>query len=292
MLIYKSNDFIPKNKNFTAFPCAELRTERRHSHDFYELAYVYDGNGLHYDGREFKTVSQGSFILISPGMEHYFISPENNNTPWLMVYDCLFLKTFFEETIKTYLDINESKNSALYSIFDKKETFCLVLSDDTNNTIMFYIEAIKHKCIEQMKNTDIIVKNLLLNILMEVEHIYNKSLGVTENTQKPLLGIEHLTRYINANLDINLNLDLLAAQIHMSPSYLSRYFKQMTGKNISEYITEQRIKKAQDLLLSTTHSITDVCFLCGYSSIANFRKYFSKYTGLSPREYRKVNGKR
>ena len=290
MLIYKSEDFIPQNKNFTSFPSAELRSERRHSHDFFEIGYVEDGEGLHYDGSEFQTVKGGSFVLISPGAEHCFSSNENNSIPWLMVYDCLFVKDFFESVREMYLNINELKNSALYKLLSKRERFCLVLND-ADKEIHFYIEAIKSKCNAPFSNADIIVKNLLLNMLIEIGNIYDMQLGLAQTNQKTLLGIEHLIRYIKVNLDVDLNLDLLAAQIHMSPSYLSRYFKQKTGRTVSEYIMELRIKKAQDLLLSTTHSISDVCFLCGYSSITNFRKYFRKYVGLSPRDYRKLNGK-
>lgn len=291
MLIYKSEDFIPKGNFFTTFPSAELRSERRHAHDFYEIGYVEDGEGLHYDGKEFETVKGGSFVLISPDTEHCFSSRESNSVPWLMVYDCLFTTDFFKEAVREYLNIEECKNSALYGILKKKEPFCLLLSDNADKEIKYYIDAIKRKRDISLGNINIIVKNLLVNMLIEIGNIYDSQLSLAKSTQKTTLGIEHLIRYINVNIDIDLSLELLAAQIHMSPAYLSRYFKKKTGKSISEYIMELRIKKAQDLLLSTTHSITDVCFLCGYSSIANFRKYFKKYVGMSPREYRKLNGK-
>lgn len=287
MLTYKCSDFIPYHQEFTAFPCAELRTERKHSHEFYELAYVYDGHGSHFDGNELKAVSRGSLILTSPEAEHYFVSPKNNDAPWLMVLDCLFTKQFFDDVLETYLNISILKNTTLYQLIKSNKPFCLLLSDDSNSEIKLYMETIKHKRGINRVGTDILVKNLLLNILIEISTLYDVQLGFPETIQKPLWGIDHLIRYIKANLDINLTLNLLAAQIHLSPSYLSRYFKQKTGKNISEYITELRIEKAKELLVSTVYSVTDICFLCGYSSVPNFRKYFRKATGMSPGEYRK-----
>lgn len=291
MLTYKCSTFIPPGEEFNAFPCAELRTERKHSHEFYEFAYVCDGCGTHYDGNDYKTVVRGNFVVISPGIEHCFISSENIESPWTTVLDCLFTNQFFNAVKQDYLNIESLKDTILYKLFENNKPFCLVLSDGTNSEIKFYMEAIKHKRGINNHKTNAIVKNLLLNMLIETSTLYDSFFEAPETVQKSLFEINHLIRYIKANLDVNLTLNLLAAQIHMSPAYLSRYFKQKTGKNISEYIAELRVEKAKKLLISTTHSITDVCFLCGYSSVPNFRKYFKKIVGMSPGNYRKQPNK-
>ena len=48
----------------------------------------------------------------------------------------------------------------------------------------------------------------------------------------------------------------------------------------------QAVYIAKELLKNTKNSVTDICFLCGYSNLTNFLKSFKKHTNQSPSEYR------
>lgn len=63
--------------------------------------------------------------------------------------------------------------------------------------------------------------------------------------------IYEVKQYIDENYSMNLSLDLLAAQVHLSPSYFSKLFKREMGENFSTYILNTRIEQAK-LLLQTT----------------------------------------
>ena len=101
--------------------------------------------------------------------------------------------------------------------------------------------------------------------------------------------IDDLIKYIKSNFGSNITLDYLAAYAHLSPEYLSRYFKKCTGMNISEFITETRIEKAKFRLRTTNWSVQDIAVYCGYGSLANFHKAFKKAVGMTASEYRKSN---
>ena len=68
--------------------------------------------------------------------------------------------------------------------------------------------------------------------------------------------IEDTIDYIQTNLTSSLNLELLASEAKLTPSYFHKLFKASTGKNLHEYIEEQRIKKAINLMLSTDMTLT------------------------------------
>jgi len=80
----------------------------------------------------------------------------------------------------------------------------------------------------------------------------------------------------------------LADQVHFNPSYLSRLFKQKTGLNLSDYISDIRVQKAKELLQDMNMKIYEVAQALGYSSSANFVRFFRKATGISPQEYRDI----
>ena len=78
----------------------------------------------------------------------------------------------------------------------------------------------------------------------------------------------------------------LAAQVHLTPTYLCVLFKQATGKTINEYLTSERIRHAKRLLSDPSVRLYDVCYKVGYLSPSYFSKLFKKLTGMPPEEYR------
>lgn len=99
--------------------------------------------------------------------------------------------------------------------------------------------------------------------------------------------IEQLRRHVQAHIgDRDLSLAMLASLIHYNPSYLSRFFKLKTGKNLSEYINEVRMEKALSLLADPSVRIVDVSSRVGFESSSYFTVFFKKRTGMTPNEYR------
>lgn len=77
---------------------------------------------------------------------------------------------------------------------------------------------------------------------------------------------------------------------YIHPNYLSRLFKEKTGKNFVEYLTEVRMEKVMELLDGTEDKIADICAMAGYDNPRYFSKVFKQYTGMTPSEYRDRNG--
>ena len=76
------------------------------------------------------------------------------------------------------------------------------------------------------------------------------------------------------------------AALFLSRSRLSTRFKAETGKNLSDYIAEERIEEAKRLLVYTDKSLSAVsAYLC-FSSQSHFSRTFKKFTGRTPADYR------
>jgi AraC family transcriptional regulator len=93
--------------------------------------------------------------------------------------------------------------------------------------------------------------------------------------------------YIHASLHCSLTLSDMAAVACLSPFHFLRAFKQLFGLTPHHYLTQKRLERAQFLLAKTEHSVTDICFEVGFESLGSFSALFRRYTGLSPRDYRK-----
>lgn len=84
----------------------------------------------------------------------------------------------------------------------------------------------------------------------------------------------------------DLCLDYLAAQVYLTPAYLSFIFKQQTGQNLIKYITDFRMSKAKELLEQGSMKIVDISKMCGYPNQSYFNRLFKNYYGLTPKQYR------
>ena len=72
----------------------------------------------------------------------------------------------------------------------------------------------------------------------------------------------------------------------MTPNYLSRLFKRVTGEGCNEYIVRKRIERAKSLLSTTTLKVGEISIMVGYHDMNYFSLAFKKHIGVSPVRYR------
>jgi AraC-like DNA-binding protein len=82
-----------------------------------------------------------------------------------------------------------------------------------------------------------------------------------------------------------IDLEGLAASAGVSKYHFLRCFAATYGKTPTVYLTERRIERAQDLLRATNLTVTEVCFLVGYTSLGSFSSKFRRLVGVSPSAY-------
>lgn len=87
-------------------------------------------------------------------------------------------------------------------------------------------------------------------------------------------------------MDSTLSLDGTAAQLGISPPYLSRIFSEVDGKRFTQYLSDLRIEQAKRLLADESKLVRDVGQEVGFLTVQNFMRVFKSKTGVTPSEYR------
>ncbi|MBE6910683.1 MAG: helix-turn-helix domain-containing protein [Ruminococcaceae bacterium] len=99
--------------------------------------------------------------------------------------------------------------------------------------------------------------------------------------------IEQAKQYITENyMDSNLSLSSVGDHVGISSSYLSELWSEVTHEKFSSYLAAFRVEKAQQLLRTTTLTVKEIGFRCGFNSAQNFIRVYKKYTGISPGQLR------
>jgi two-component system response regulator YesN len=111
------------------------------------------------------------------------------------------------------------------------------------------------------------------------------SIDQKNHSDRLVQDIEH---YIIDNLNQDLSLTRLGEHVHLNPTYLSRLYKQITGKGISDYIMEARLEKAKHLISHSDMKIHEIAIEVGYQSGIAFSRFFKKIMNIAPQEYRDI----
>ena len=88
--------------------------------------------------------------------------------------------------------------------------------------------------------------------------------------------------YIKNNYEEKISISDLSKELAYSESMLNRKFKKEVHITFNEYLNRYRINKAIDLLKNSDYNITEIAYMCGYSSAKYFARVFKKYLGMSP----------
>lgn len=88
-----------------------------------------------------------------------------------------------------------------------------------------------------------------------------------------------------------ISLDSLADRFGVGKYSLIRQFKKETGQAPIRYMIALRLQHAEQLLLLSSMSITEIAAVCGYSSPSFFAAEFKKHLGMTPRQFRQQGGK-
>ena len=98
-------------------------------------------------------------------------------------------------------------------------------------------------------------------------------------------AIEECVRYVKENLTEELSLPTLAERAGFSPAHFHSKFKTAVGKTLREFVEDERIRRAVELLTSTDKTLTEIAYESGFSSQSYFSYAFKRKMGKTPREY-------
>ncbi|MCL2832525.1 MAG: AraC family transcriptional regulator [Treponema sp.] len=129
----------------------------------------------------------------------------------------------------------------------------------------------------------------IINCMQDTVELILKTIK-QQNYESKILNknVKDVTSFINENyLDRNFTVKSMASFFNVTVSNLSHYYKQQTGRTLSDYIIGLKMEHAKKLLRTTNMNLSAVTAASGYTEISAFIKVFKKTAGMTPGEYRK-----
>ncbi|MFB5664292.1 AraC family transcriptional regulator [Alteribacillus sp. HJP-4] len=251
-----------------------------HLHDWYEIIYVHKGNGVFFIDQAFFEVTEGDLVTIPSNTIHRAIIDHND----LITSTAVFFNPAF---------IQHGKFGEAYSflaLFDKakaSKNYQFHVDSQDREEVEHYLEKLVNEDRSSRADKKQAVLLWLHTFLLHINrHCLQDTQSKTVSQVGPSWFIESLS-YIENHLDKSFTLEHLAKKANVSSAHFSRSFKQLSGMNVSEYITVKRMHLACDLLSWEGETVQSVAERCGFRSMPHFYRTFKKFTSFSPNEYRK-----
>jgi AraC-like DNA-binding protein len=252
-----------------------------HQHEIFEMNFVAGASGCRrVVGDSSEVIGNLDLVLItSPDLEHVWEQHECTSDD------------IHEVTVQFYLDFESltspfCKNpyKSIYKMLCRAKHG---LAFPVEAILLVYNRIVRLSSIEE----GFVAVQELFSILYELSKFDNaRELAsssfakVEENSEsKRILKVKN---FIDEHYKDEMSLEQLANLVGMTPTAFSRYFKQRTGKNLSEYIVDVRLGHAARRLVDTSDAVSEICWATGFNTLSNFNRLFRKRKGCSPTEFR------
>lgn len=233
-----------------------------HIHDDIELVFVKKGRATAYcDGKKY-TLKENDFFLVFPNQVHHYSECVDGEYVVIIIKSSKLFsyKEFFEDGVPA---------SAVWSFETGEDDNAVLLLDIATNE--FFRDGYS-----------LVIEAYLTALFGKLLKFYD--IVKTKTSHETILQV---LQYCSSHYEENITVNSVAENLHISRSTVSHIFSSRLSMNFCDYINSLRLIKAEQLLRNKSYSITEISYLCGFSTIRTFNRAFLKRYGVSPSAFRK-----
>lgn len=233
-------------------------------HSYWELTYVDKGELLTtIDGVSYH-LKQGDLIFYAPMQFH--------------------TQSTFEKISSSYLTINFKMN------FNHADLLCNKIFSLQRDSYFIVTKLIEELSNDNLYSNDLslcYLKQLIIQMLrLDNSHFHSKPTTHMQQTYENEL-LNDILLYIDDNIYEKISVSTLCDHFCISTSMLHSLFRKNMNNTAKNYINELKLSKSKELIRNSTHTLSEISEMLGFSSIHYFSKKFKSYFNISPTEYSK-----
>lgn len=264
------------------FSCTQKRTEDEtnyHAHEFIELVVILKGEGIfHINGADYP-IREGDLVVLNPGTYHKSLCMPGAVCPATECY-LAFTDVDFKGCRRGNMPLFEGN-------------MITAMPDGLKQDVFRLCNAIAKEYQSGKIGRYFMLKAYLIQVLCLIEREENEEKEIREQngyifkSVNKKYVVQQIKKYLDEHYQEKISLDQIAANMYLSPVYISKLFKSETGDTPINYLIGLRMEKAREILdESPESSIQSVASAVGYEDVYHFSKLFKKHYGKSPLHYK------
>jgi len=259
-------------RSFRHFPFPQPEMPAAHSHNDIELNFVVAGNITYRFGSS-QTIFQAGSVYVFWATVPHFIVQHEAETRFFAVH--LPVANFLQWRLPSQISQGVLRGDLL----------AFPRCDEEFSRLLF--EKI-HRHIQSGNDEEKAIA--LLEIEACLRTLALSSSAVEADPVSAQLGndsVDQMISFMIQHFQEALSVAQIAAVVHLHPNYAMQLFRKCTGRTIVAYLTQYRVAHAQQLLLTSDMSISDIALASGFSSLSRFYAAFREICNDSPKHYRR-----
>ena len=273
--IIPSQSNLPLYIKSNSAPDAE-RSVDWHYHEDVEMVLVEQGEFRLFINNQAYDLYAGDIVLVNSFVPHKTLTPIGNKKLLLQFKHNLFAN-------------EQNSLSALMPFYPKHSDFVIFKKGSRQNECLSAcFEKLSGEFLTQERAYTSFIKAAfyeILAILYRFEILDNpEELRLPPECERFLPALQ----YVYDNISLPVSLGEISNMLNIDRSYFCRLFKKTMNMPFMEYVCALRLSKAEELLLHSDRSITEIAIECGFSSPAYFTKIFREKKGYTPSFYKQL----
>lgn len=272
--LYQQSEVLLREHD--VFPIGE------HQHSFFEMAYIVAGTG-HFSAlmpsgaREEHDYCSGSLFLIPPDTAHLFVIHTRSRFVFVR-----FTRAYVTDTIGSYAG----------SVLRISSGYMLGLSAADSESVSRFMSVLSAEVQSGRSFSALLVQHCVGGIVL----LAVRGLSGTapeqeaEGMGRAYMMMQYIQRHIHC--PELLRQEALARKFGLSPAYVGKFFKRSFGEDLRSYVSASRLRRVEDMLVSTSLSVKEIADRMGYADTCYLDRVFARHYGMSPVQFRKRNAGR
>ncbi|MBL0740441.1 AraC family transcriptional regulator [Chryseolinea lacunae] len=250
-----------------------------HRHTFFELVYVLDGTGVQSINKNKMPFGPDKMFLLMPQDTHAFEITKVSKFFFIRFTD-VYLKNQNKEWLQR-LEFIFQNNSHLPGCILKNKPDKMLVRALVEGLIREQVnqKELHRELVQQLVNTliTIVARNLAL-MLPEI-----KPLQTQQRLSQEMVNYVHQHIYLPESLKA----EKIADRFNVAPTYISEYFKKLTGQSLQQYIIVYKLKLAEIRLQYSDMRMNEIAAELNFTDESHLNRMFKKHRGKSPSEFRR-----
>jgi AraC-like DNA-binding protein len=259
-----------------------------HKHEYFQIQVNAAGDTQQHVGGSVRPFPARSLSFVLPHRVHLVPHPPGSRF-MVINFSQRFLRPDLQVDPLDLEDVPVTQAPEL-APFRFQEYLDFSFDEDGFAEVMRLITAMQHENQVRRFGSLESIRGQLLQLLALTLRRWEADLLRLATSQAQLTSrrdaMTRVIRFVRDHLAEEVALTDAAAAAFLSPNYLAHLIKKETGKTFTEIVTERRLERAQELLMSTAARISDIARQCGFADEAYFTRRFRQWHGMSPRQWR------
>lgn len=258
-----------------------MRNIRLQHHDYVEFAYFESVNGIQTINGVRHELKPGTVSFILPHQMHSIESPTDRQS---RKYCCMFdLQLLFGTHDDSEL------YSLVYGIGRRMPSFVDFQGPERERMHRLFLELLQEYRQSGSPGNFHMIRAKLTEMLLLFVRTGTEPVRGDLPMENKWNWFWQMLHYVHTHYSDSLTQEELSRTFHVSPTHLSRTFKEQTGQGFLDYLHRIRIDSACSMLVHTNMSISAIGIDVGFESFRTFSRVFREIKGVTARQYRKDN---